>query len=251
MNVQWRGQAVCALLCTAALATAWPTRVAAGGHPESKVREALPSSVSVPVSVPVPAPARTGVWGTSQSNALLNWVHLTGNNLALPFMVIDKAAATSTVYDGHGTLIGMAPVLIGLAIGDESVPGIGTKRLQDILPTERTTPAGRFPSALGRNLAGGEILWIDYDGAVSMHPVATHNIKERRAQRLASPSAADNRISYGCVNVSGEFFRSVVVPAFKAKGGIVYVLPEIQSMAQTFGDQWQAGSSVAEAGRSK
>lgn len=216
--------------------------VAAEGRFEDQTHEAPPTNA--------PVHHRTGVWGASHSHSLLSWVRVTGDNLALPFMVIDKTAATATVYSGRGTLIGTAPVLVGWAIGDGSVPGIGTKRLQDILPTERTTPAGRFPSALGRNLAGGEILWIDYEGAVSMHPVATHNIKERRAQRLASPSAADNRISYGCVNVSGAFFRSVVVPAFQAKGGIVYVLPEIQSMAQTFGDHWQAGSSVAEAERS-
>lgn len=150
-------------------------------------------------------------------------------------MVIDKQNATATLYDKNGGRLGSAPILIGVAIGDDSAPGIGSKRLKDILPKDRTTPAGRFPSALGRNLAGVEILWIDYDGALSMHPMVTHNAQERRAQRLASATPADNRISYGCINVSSAFFRQWIAPVFRPIGGMVYVLPEVHSLSDTFG----------------
>ena len=52
---------------------------------------------------------------------------------------------------------------------------------------------------------------------------------------LASPTAADNRISYGCINVPVKFYEDVVSPAFKGTYGIVYVLPETRPAQQVFG----------------
>ena len=54
----------------------------------------------------------------------------------------------------------------------------------------------------------------------------TSNPKERRLQRLSTPTPLDNRISYGCINVPAKFFENVVHPAFTGTNGIVYVLPE-------------------------
>jgi len=59
--------------------------------------------------------------------------------------------------------------------------------------------------------------------------------KERRAQRLASPSPDDNRVSYGCINVPVHFFDAVVKPAFTGTNGIVYVLPETRPARVVFG----------------
>jgi hypothetical protein len=219
----------CVFLCAAAWGIGWPITVAA-------------SDGDTPRYI-TPAPQSKHLLKTDAETALLNWVKHSGDNAGLPFMVIDKTAATARVYDKHAGILGAGPVLIGLAIGDDSVVGIGSKRLEDILPGERTTPAGRFPSSLGQNLMGVEILWIDYDSAVSMHPLVTTNKKENRTQRLASPSPADNRISFGCINVSERFFRHVVTPAFKTNGGMVYILPEIRSMAEIFGFQWTDGLS--------
>lgn len=58
--------------------------------------------------------------------------------------------------------------------------------------------------------------------------------KEQLAHRLASPTPLDNRISYGCINVSAEFYQSVVSPAFTGTRGIVYVLPETRSLSEVF-----------------
>jgi hypothetical protein len=107
--------------------------------------------------------------------------------------------------------------------------------LSSIRPDERTTPAGRFVVALGRNLQGKEVLWVDYEAAISLHPVITGNPQERRAQRLASPTPLDKRISYGCINVPEKFYAGVVSPTFRRTDGIVYVLPETQSPQKVFG----------------
>ncbi|MBN1662571.1 MAG: hypothetical protein JW943_03110 [Deltaproteobacteria bacterium] len=144
----------------------------------------------------------------------------------MPFVIVDKKDAKVFVFHADGRLRGAAPALLGIASGDDAVPDIGSRKLSRIRPEERTTPAGRFEAALGHSLSGQEILWVDYDGAVSIHPVITTMPRERRLQRLATATPLDNRISYGCINVSANFFKNTVRPAFTGTSGIVYVLPE-------------------------
>lgn len=163
-----------------------------------------------------------------------NWVVDSGDNLGMPFMIVDKAQARVLMFDANGQLIGAASALLGMAVGDESVPGIGTRKLSTIRPEERTTPAGRFVASLGLSLKGEDILWVDYENAISLHRVATGNVKERRAERLASPHLIDKRISYGCINVPVLFFDTVVIPAFSGTNGIVYTLPETRPNQTAF-----------------
>lgn len=165
---------------------------------------------------------------------IADWVVDSGDNRGLPFAIIDKADAKVFVFDADGWLRGAAAALLGMALGDDTVPGIGNRALSSIRPGERTTPAGRFVADLGFNLKGKEILWVDYDSAVSMHPVITTKPAERRLQRLATPTPLDNRISYGCINVAAEFFEQVVRPAFTGTNGIIYVLPETKSARAVF-----------------
>ena len=166
---------------------------------------------------------------------MADWVVDSGDNGGMPFVVVDKVDARVFVFDARGQLKGAASALLGLAIGDEAVPGIGQRKLSSIRPEERTTSAGRFVATQDRNLQGKEILWVDYDAAISLHPVITSNATERRAQRLDSPSPQDNRISYGCINVPALFYKNVVSPAFRGTDGVVYVLPETRSAREVFG----------------
>jgi hypothetical protein len=202
----------------------------------------LDTPVSAPATVTINvAPAsrvRSANFGDESpsvdTRTMANWILGSGDSQGLPFTIVDKKAAQVFVFDAAGQLRGAAPVLLGLAIGDSAVPGIGNRPLSSIRPEERTTPAGRFVSALDRNLRGKEILWVDYDGAVSLHPVVNAKAEERRLQRLASPTPLDNRISYGCINVSVKFFDNIVRPAFTGTYGIVYVLPEVMSIEEVF-----------------
>lgn len=164
-----------------------------------------------------------------------DWIVDSNDNRNLPFLVVDKKNARAFMFDADGRIKGAAPVLLGSAKGDDSVPGIGDRKLAAILPSERTTPAGRFVANLDRDIHGTEILWIDYDAAISLHRVITSNPEERRAQRLSSLTADDNRISFGCINVPAAFYEHVVSPAFRKQNGIVYVLPETRSLSETFG----------------
>ncbi|MCK9382486.1 MAG: hypothetical protein M0P95_15660 [Sulfuritalea sp.] len=169
------------------------------------------------------------------ARAMADWVVDSGDSRGMPFAIVDKKDAKVFVFDADGRLRGAAPALLGLAVGDDAVPGIGDRPLSSIRPQERTTPAGRFVATLDRNLHGKQILWVDYGGAISMHPVINTKPAEHRPQRLASPTPLDNRISYGCINVPANFFATVVRPAFTGTSGIVYVLPEIKSAFEVFG----------------
>jgi len=165
---------------------------------------------------------------------LRNWVLETHDNQGQPFVIVDKLNAQAVAFDRTGAMVASAPILLGLAKGDDSPAGIGDRALSSIGPQDRITPAGRFPVQLGENLAGKTVLWVDYDAAVSMHPVATAVISEHRQARLDSPTISDNRISYGCINVPAAFYSSVILPLFKDTPGLVYVMPETRSLDEEF-----------------
>lgn len=159
---------------------------------------------------------------------MADWVIRSRDNQNMPFAIVDKVNAKVYVYDVDGKQQGEAPVLLGLAKGDYSPPGIGDKPLSQIPPAQRITPAGRFVATMGRNHKGKEILWVDYAQSLSMHPVIKGVPRDRRAQRLASETPLDNRISFGCINVPKPFFKDVIYAKFSGRSSIIYILPETQ-----------------------
>lgn len=164
---------------------------------------------------------------------LAGWVVATRDNQGYPFAIIDKAAAQILVFGPDGRLRGAAPGLFGSALGDHTAPGVAGLALREIPGRDRTTPAGRFVGGFGPSIDAGRVLWVDYDSAVSIHPVATGVPAERRAERLASPSPDDNRITHGCINVSPAFFETMLRPTFES-GGVFYILPDRAPLAETF-----------------
>ena len=172
---------------------------------------------------------------TREVRQFADWVLDSGDHKGLPFVIIDKPNARVYVFDATGRIRGAAPALLGSAPGDHSVPGIGERELSDMGPMDRTTPAGRFVSGMGVNSRGEDVLWVDYDSGLSLHRVLTTKPEERRLERLATPTIADNRISYGCINVPKKFYENIVAPAFQRTEGIVYIFPEHGSARELFG----------------
>ena len=169
-----------------------------------------------------------------EARQMADWVVDSGDNKNMPFVILDKKEAKVYVFHAHGGLRGAAPVLLGITVGDDSFPGVGSKPLRDVKPEEKTTPAGRFVAASDKNIKGADIVWIDYDSSVSMHAVVKGTPVERRAERLASPLPSERRISFGCVNVPVNFFKTALHASFKKTDGIVYVLPETRATKQVF-----------------
>ena len=164
---------------------------------------------------------------------LAGWVVASKDNQGYPFAIMDKAAAQVLVFGGDGKLRGAAPALFGSAIGDHSAPGVAKLALSAIPGHDRTTPAGRFIGGYGPSDDAGRVLWVDYDSAVSMHPLPPGSPKEKRAERLATPTPDDNRVTHGCINVSPAFYEQSVQATFE-KGGVFYILPDKDSIAKTF-----------------
>lgn len=162
------------------------------------------------------------------------WIASTGDNQAMPYLIVDKVAARVYVFDAAGRLEGTAAALLGMERGDGSAEGLGTRPLSAIVPDQRTTPAGRFVASLGLDLKGQDILWVDYGTSLALHRVVKGTAAERRAARLQSPTPIDNRISYGCINVPVAFFETFVRPAFKQSSGVVYILPEMSPARTLF-----------------
>ena len=159
----------------------------------------------------------------------------TSDHRGMPFVIVDKKAARIFVFSSDGRFGGASAVLLGLAGGDHSVPGIGTRELSQILPAERTTPAGRFVSQPGRNLQGEDLIWFKHSEGLAIHRLRPGAKPEKRAQRLASSTPMDNRISLGCVVVPVAFYHSVVAPIIGKSNSVVYVLPETLPVQALFG----------------
>lgn len=206
-------------------------------HVQSQVAQAGPYAAHIVARPPpTPTPDFGDTEATAHARELVQWIARTGDNEGKPFVLVDKPAARLHVFNADASLQDSTPVLLGSAPGDDSVPGIGGRPVEHVKPHERTTPAGRFVGHLGHNLTGEDVVWVDYAAAVSMHRVRpTLQPKERRAERLASPTIEDNRISYGCINVPAAFYEARLQPVFSAMDAVVYVLPEHKSLGEVFG----------------
>jgi hypothetical protein len=226
------------LMVSASAARAEPTLGGALAAPTPAV--ATTTSVTLaPLSPATPVPAPTlarpssalvvdfrGEPASPEARAMARAAFERADAKGLPFAVVDKKAAKLFVFLADGRLAGAAPALLGLARGDRVAPGVGDMVATGIPADLRTTPAGRYDSQPGPNLKGETVIWVDYDAAFAIHRLRPSPAHERRAERLASPSPDDNRISLGCVVVAGEFFDRVVAPVLGHGAGVVYVLPE-------------------------
>lgn len=196
-----------------------------------------------PVAAAPSAPVDVLQSASEEVKRVARWVVDTGDNAHLPFLLIDKVNAQVLVFSPAGQLKGATPALLGLARGDRMLAP-NDAPMSAMPPSVRITPAGRFVSRLGIDSLGKELLVLDYDASLSLHAVIKGTPKERRAERLQSATADDNRISYGCINVPGEFYRTIVSPTFTNTKGIVYVLPETSPASALFGFQ-VPGTAVA------
>jgi len=198
-----------------------------------------------------PGPFRAADFGghaaTADVRFVADWVADSGDSAGLPYVILDKRDARVYVFRADGALIDSSPVLLGATPGDDSAPDIGTRPMSLVKQEEKTTPAGRFVAEAGKNTHGEDVVWVDYDAAVSMHRVRMVDPKERRFERLRSPNPADRRISYGCINVPVPFFESVVWPLLNTTRAVAYVLPETRGIGEVFAGAYDARMKTARA----
>jgi len=236
----------------------WASAILAGGFALTMSLQAAAAAEGAAVVDAAPTPGNSATTqsrladfrdesASREARRIAHWALHSGDNGGMPYMIVDKVQARVYVFDKQGQLQGAGPALLGMERGDGTAKGVGDRKLSAIDPQERTTPAGRFVASLAPDLKGQEILWIDYGSALALHRVAKGTPVERRAARLLSATAEDNRISYGCINVSVPFYETVVSPAFTHSSGVVYILPETQSAQEVFGS-YEVGEAGAVTG---
>jgi hypothetical protein len=163
---------------------------------------------------------------------LAAWIADSGDNGRHAFAILDKPRARVYLFEPDAHLRAAANALLGSARGDDTVPGVGDKPIKDVLPQEKTTPAGRFVAEVGESSTRGEdVVWVDYGAAVSMHRII--KVPER-LKAMQTPDVEDNRMSFGCINLPDAFYEGQLRPAIDRSGLVVYILPETRPIEQTF-----------------
>lgn len=157
------------------------------------------------LALPAGAAGSKDFWKTRPSTdagQLVDWVLRSADPQGRPFAVVDKRAAHIYVFHADGTLAGHSQALLGSALGDHTVPGVGQRAQSGFVDEdERTTPAGRFESYPGRNNTGEHVVWVDYASAFAIHRLRPGFAYEARSSRLKTNRSADKRVSWGCVVV--------------------------------------------------
>lgn len=203
-----------------------------------------PPRANAPVAVQPQAARHLADFGTEPASTdarrLANWIAVSHDNGPRAFAILDKRQAKVFLFGPDARLRAATPALLGSAHGDDTVPGIGDKLLKDVKDDEKTTPAGRFVAEVGESSSRGEdVVWVDYDAAVSMHRI----IKvPARLKAMATPDVADNRMSFGCINLPDAFYEGKLRPAIDHHGLVVYILPETRSIERTFASFYDVDS---------
>jgi hypothetical protein len=212
------------------------------------------SSAAANATPPSSTDNRAGLQGERLSadvHHIADWAVHSGDNKGMPFIIVDKVHARAAAFDRTGKLLRSTPILIGMGVGDAFEPGVLQMDMHDTMPSQRITPAGRYVAEEDLNLAGERVLWVDYDAGIAIHKLPAKKTQQRRHERMRSSNPADHRITYGCINVPAEFYDQVVRRNFRAKGGIVYVLPDsapVQAVFKSYDVGERRISTAEEAG---
>ncbi|HHX1016856.1 TPA: LPD38 domain-containing protein [Escherichia coli] len=162
---------------------------------------------------------------SSTASVVRAWVQETKDNQGQKYIIADKVAGELYIMDSRGNVLATMPALYGSRKGDAAVPG--------------QTPAGIFMLQqrhdVGVSLGGDVQQFAEHtDGSIwAIHRVLTANPKQMREARLKSATAADNRISLGCINVPADMYDKYLKNGFQGK---LYVIPEKKPLGEVFRD---------------
>ena len=152
--------------------------------------------------------------------------------------ILDPATGMMYVMKG-GKIVADSPALFGKAgVGAIDAQILG-KPAAKMTETDKVTPAGRFALKLEQDETYGTTLTFlptKDGGGYAIHRVYLGNPTERRTERLNSQDASDNSVSYGCVNVSNEFYDQTLRQFDYSGKAFAYLLPSDASKLNQFFD---------------
>lgn len=146
-----------------------------------------------------------------------------------PYILIDKPNATGYVIGADHRIQATFPVLLGRERGDQ--PNTVNVKIDSPVSPGATTPAGMFRLSRAKLTEkdfeeyNDNIFRLDGPGAGgnSIHETWRGELTSRE-QALATPTPEDNRVSWGCVNISKAVFETHVKQL--PSGTVVWITPE-------------------------
>ncbi len=179
------------------------------------VSMALAITTGTTLAIPTEANA-----ATPTETAVVQNIVGQNDNQGKQFIVADKQAGTLTMYTASGQQITSTPALFGKTAGDSV--------------SSKNTPSGRFETKqanVSTEGYGGSAQVLTQNGqnlqlggsSYAIHRVYTKYASENRQGRLDTPTATDNRISLGCINVPVDFYDTYLN---SDQDTVVYVMPE-------------------------
>ncbi|MBA0908007.1 MAG: strawberry notch family protein, partial [Nitrosarchaeum sp.] len=196
------------------------------------------TSTTIESSLATPRANFSGQSPSTEMRVIADWAVRTQQSKGKPFLLVDKKAGYLYVFNKEGVLDATAPVLLGLTKADALPAGREAKALEEFLPEDKVTPAGVFAATFDPTNAeyGTALKFSEQDKVILMvHRVYLGNeSREQRQARLDTETGEDNRISFGCLNVTRAFMRDVINPSFK-DGGVVIIAPEMSDPNTFFG----------------
>lgn len=184
---------------------------------------------TIEVTQAVPAVAKTQMSPTAQ--AVYEAMAPVAMKSGKWFMVADKPNGMLHIFKEDGSHALSDPTLYGKDTGDVLAA------VSSLEGGAKVTPAGKFTlKARASTYAGGQELILveskDYTGYIAIHAADTSTPSENRLGRLDTPTAADNRVSYGCINTKHDTFINEIAPNIaNLDGGMVFVVPDAQEQA--------------------
>lgn len=184
---------------------------------------------TIEVTQAVPAVAKTQMSPTAQ--AVYEAMAPVAMKSGKWFMVADKPNGMLHIFKEDGSHALSDPTLYGKDTGDVM------EAVSSLKGGAKVTPAGKFTlKARASTYAGGQELILveskDYTGYIAIHAADTSDASENRLGRLDTPTAADNRVSYGCINTKHDTFINEIAPNIaNLDGGMVFVVPDAQEQA--------------------
>jgi hypothetical protein len=193
------------------------------------------NATTVRVAIEKPKANFNGVTASADTHLVADWMVRTRQQDGKPFIIADKNNAMLYAFSAGGNLIAKAPALYGATKGDTLTDAQASKSLEQTTSDDKITEAGIFKAEASTYGGAPSLVLKNYKAStLELHRVYLGTPEENRAGRLASDTADDNRVSYGCINALPEFIDSVIAPHF-AEGGMVAVLPETKDAKSAFG----------------
>jgi len=196
---------------------------------------------TITVTAPVPEEAKAKMSPLAQSvyEAMAPVAMKTGKW----FMVADKPNGMLHVFKEDGSHAISDATLYGKDKGDV------LDKVSSLEGGPKITPAGKFTMKESPSDYAGKTSLIlveskDHTGYIAVHAADVSTPSENRLGRLETPSAADNRISYGCINTKHETFINEIKPNIPSlDGGLIFVLPETE---ETTAEMFKPETKVVE-----